>query len=190
MNSSILKIVALFLLLFSMTCNADQTPNLKEPSSTLQITLETTLQGKPAAMIINAKGVKTDLTLGTLLQATAESWMNGPLPSPPIASNTIAVIKIYKQGDNLVPYIQDKQGNTKALNLGSLLAGSTSDYTGCTPTQMNGKSLVINLIFKTDPSGAIATYYEGTQGEELFNLGILVRDTALVLNQCKGHDLN
>ena len=192
MKTCISTFFSLLLVLYSISGRADQaqitTPT--GPSSTLQITLETNSQGKPAAMIINAKGTKTNLTLGTLLQATAESWLHGPLPSPPIDQNSIAIIKIFKQGNDLAPYVQDKKGNIRPLDLGSLLAGSASDYPGCTPAQMNGKSLVVNLIFNTDPNGIVSTHYIGTEGDELFNLGTLVRDTTLILNRCQGHNID
>lgn len=185
-----LIIASIWFMLLPLVGYADPQPNKTEPSSTLQISLEKDFQGNPVSMLIDAKGKKANLTLGTLLQATAESWMSGPLPSPPVASNTIAVIRIYKQDGKLIPYIEDDKGSLKTLDLGSLISGTAENYPGCTAAQINGKSLILNLIFKTDNTGHISTFYVGTQGEERFNLGTLVRDTTILLNQCKGHDIN
>jgi hypothetical protein len=154
-------------------------------SSTIQIVLEKDSAGKPRAMLINAQGVKSDLTLGTLLNATAESWLNGPISAKTIDPNAIALIRIYKEGGQLVSYLEDNRGRREPLNLGNLIAGSAELYPGCNAQQISGKTVNVKLGFAVNSAGHVETLYITPAGTQSFNLGTLIRETTIALNQCK-----
>lgn len=185
MKAFILKMASVLVVLFPTMAYAAQQQAGSAQSSTIQILLEKDSEGNPKSAIIDAKGVKTDLTLGSLLSATAESWLNGPIPASTIDPNTIAIIRIYKEGDKLNPYLEDDKGRHELLNLGNLIAGSAEVYPGCTNEQIKGQTVDVKLVFDIDSAGHVETLYTGLKGKESFNLGVLVRDVTIALNQCK-----
>jgi hypothetical protein len=178
-------IMAVFVLLAPMAGYAAQKQAGSAQNSTIQIVLEKASTGTPEAMIINAEGVKSALTLGTLLNATAESWLNGPVAVKAIDPNVIALIRIYKEGGRLVSYLEDNHGRREPLNLGNLIAGSAEMYPGCNARQISGQVVSVKLHFALNSAGHVDTLYYGPAGEEAFTLGTLVRDTSIALNQCK-----
>jgi hypothetical protein len=137
-------------------------------------------------MVINAAGAKNPLTLGTLLNSTAESFLTQK-PNTQIDPKAIALIQFNKTGNETVETkLFDNQKRNEALDLGVLIAAAAQTYPGCDPQQINGKTVDIKLSFKTNAQGNVETFYTNDQGkEESFNLGTLLRETTIGLNNCK-----
>ena len=178
-------------LLFCAACGGLQGKG-KQPQM-IQILLEINSDGKTVPMLIDAKANKIPLTLGTLMSAIAESaMMNGTSISPStLDPHTIAMVKVAKEFSGVKTYFvgvknqYDPSGREEPLNLGCLLSGAAVAYPGCTVDQMNGKSIDIKLNFGKDNQGKLQCYYSGRSGNEDFNLGVLIRASTVLLNNCE-----
>ena len=116
--------------------------NGKQPQM-IQILLEVNSDGKIVSMLIDAKGNRIPLTLGTLMSAVAESAMMDGTSIPPSLTDphTIAMVKVKKDFGGVKTYFvgvknqYDPTGREEPLNLGCLLSGAAVAYPGCTLTR-------------------------------------------------------
>ncbi len=166
--------------------------NGKSPQM-IQILLEIDSNGKAVPILIDSKNINTPLTLGTFVNAVAEAAMMGgatEIPNP-IDLRTIGMIKVKKEYSGVKTYFvgvktqYDPTGREEPLNLGCLLSGAAVAYPGCTADQINGQSVAIKLKFMKDAKGKIQSYYEGDDGTEDFTLGVLLKASTTLLNQCE-----
>lgn len=152
----------------------------------IQILLEKDSKGNDQPMIIDSKGKKDKLSLGTLLNATAEAWMEGTkTPAYKEDPKAIAQIQLNKSGKNIQAILFDSQNREEPLTLGALLGAAAQTYPGCTPDQINGQTVNLQLTFEADSDGNIQAFLMTANGKEKFNLGVMIRETTLLLNQCK-----
>lgn len=181
--------------LLSMICLSPIAAQPQQPSTDdmmqgkmIQIVLEKNSQGKANPMLIDTKGQKMPLTLGTLLNATAESYMdmggtNAPIKTDP---NTIVYIRFMKDAKGKVTSrLVSKTGRDEKLDFGNLLSEAAVVYPGCNADKINGQNVDINIHFEKDEKGYIQAYLMGENGKETFNLGSMFKEVTLMLNKCE-----
>jgi hypothetical protein len=150
---------------------------------TLQILME---NGNP--MIINASGEKTNLTLGTFTSAAIEAGYSDvkAAPANKLDPKAIAYIRIAKVNGKPEITVFDNANRSEPLDLGVFIAAAAQTYPGCNADQINGKKVSIDLSFKKNDKGNVETYFTKANGKEIpFNLGVLLADTTIALNDCK-----
>lgn len=156
---------------------------------TIQILLEKDSRGKDSAMLIDTKGQKIDLTLGTLLNASAEAFIDtdsAAVSEVLVDPNAIVFIKLEREAKGAIEArLFSKDGRNERLNFGNLLAEAALMYPGCTGDKINGQNVKIVIHFEIDDNGKIQAYLNSRKGKEEFNLGIMFREVILMLNQCQ-----
>jgi hypothetical protein len=149
----------------------------------IQILLE-----KDRPVLLDVHGKKSELTLGNLLSATAESWKNtqaSTMSASARVPNSFAMIHFRQEGNQIKSYLYDQAGKNQILNLGNLLVNAALNYPGCSVDTINGKSFAISIQFEKDASGQLQAFYIGRHGKEEFNLATLVEAALSSLNQCR-----
>lgn len=135
--------------------------------------------------MISTRGNKHELTLGTLLNETAESYMGTPkdVKTDPKA---IAYLTFDKNGDKVNTVLHDKTGRSENVDLGVLIAAVAEAYPGCNADQIDGKTVNIPLVFRKDSNGHVEAFFQKQDKTEVsFNLGVLMNDVTALLNNCK-----
>ncbi|MGA2655339.1 MAG: hypothetical protein ABSF18_05125 [Gammaproteobacteria bacterium] len=199
MKQSILKLSMLAALIPVAVFAADtNTSNAKGNGPTVQILME----GNPSTgfkpIVVNSRGEKTGLTLATFLDAIAETWITGtaqPTPQDKLDPKAVSYIRIDRKGDTASAMLYDfpiksnpfRTNRNEPATLGVLLGQAAQAAPGCTPAQINGKTVDLKLTFKTDAQGHVNTFFTDpkTGKEEAFNLGVMMANTTALLNDCK-----
>ncbi len=153
----------------------------------IQILLEKDTHGNSIPMLIDANGEKIRLTLGTFVNATAESWMNVKEGSTvKIDPNTLVFVRLDKMDDgHLKAILYDNKGREEPLNLGNLLSAAASGYPNCVSKKdIEDQTVHLKIAFAQDSKNNLQAYLDSPKAKEEFNLGVLLREITLFLNQC------
>lgn len=185
MKYGFLKILSIIILLTSLmlASSITQAQSQRIDFMSIQILLE---KGHP--ILLDIHGKKSELTLGNLLNATAESWkntQNSTMSASARVPNSFAMIHFRQEGNKIKSYLYDNAGKNQILNLGNLLVNAALNYPGCSANKIDGKFFIIQIKFETDKNGQLQAFYIGREGKEEFNLSTLVHAAIASLNQCK-----
>ncbi len=186
MKQLFLNSIGFFVCFFPMFAQAQQQGNFVQ-GKTIQIVLDKDSKSNAIPMLVDTRGNKMPLTLGTFENATAESWMEGMQTAQaiPVDPNAIAFIEFKKEGNNIKAYLMNYQGKAEGLNLGNLLTSAAVSYPGCTADQIDGRTINLRLDFKKDSNGTLQCYLNGPKADEVFNFGVLIREVTTLLNNCQ-----
>ncbi|MBI2743692.1 MAG: hypothetical protein HYX48_07225 [Chlamydiales bacterium] len=180
------KMLALLICASPMALQAASSDNGMVKGKVIQFLLDTDSKGNKIPYLIDAKGKKIKLTMGTLINATAEAWMDGGAKNggqTKLDPNAIAMFRLDRDGNSIQARLFDKDGREEPLNLGNLLCSAAQAYPGCTAQEMDGQTVNLPLAFELDDDGYIQGYLAGPD-KEPFNLGVMFRETILMLNKC------
>src|SRR5271169_1487 len=143
MNGFMTKLVMGLMFLFPLAVFAEKDGK----AQMIQVLIEKDSKGKAQSMVINSKGMKTQLTLGSFINAIADAAiMGGTQSSPPTSPdpNTVAYLKVVQDSQGTKTYLvgvknqNDPTGRLEPLTLGNLISASAVAYPGCTADQING----------------------------------------------------